>query len=703
MRFSYNWLKEYIGNKIPEPNKLAELLMFHSFEIDAVEKFGKDWVLDISVLSNRAHDCLSHIGIARECSALTNLKLKPPISNIKEDKNLKIKDLLRVEVDEPDDCPRYGAIYLKDVQVKDSPKWVQERLKACGLQAINNIVDITNYVMLELGQPLHAFDADKLGKQIVVRRASKGEIIKTLDKEKKVIALDESILVIANLQNPVAIAGIKGGEESCIDKKTKNIVVEAANFNPVLIRKASQKFKLKTDASWRFENGLDPNMIDEALVRVAGLIQKTAGGKLASGRVDFYPKKVLAKKIKLDTDYVSKLLGFSIPKAQCLRILALLGFKCQAQSLNFISVEVPTRRLDISLSEDLVEEIRRVYGYQNIPSAFPQSALIPPVRNDEFFWASSAKMIFKELGFCEAYNYSFIGDKDREIFGWPQKQLLEIENPISSLNKYLRPYLAFGLLRNAKENLKNFSEVKIFEIGNVFQNVHPVKSARGGALPEVKRFNRARAKEKRMISGVLSKKGKMGEDGFFELKGAVEELLNGLGISDVWYDNIGQTPDNSILGLWHSGKSAEVKVAGKEIGFLGEVQPRLLEELAIKERVFMFEIDFDKLVALANEETEYEPIVFHPAAFRDLAVVVPEGTKTVDILNVIYAAGDETVRDVDLFDIYSGEEIEEGKENLAFHIAYQSESKTLSSREVDEVHKRIIKALEENPEWEIRK
>ncbi|MDD4989972.1 MAG: phenylalanine--tRNA ligase subunit beta [Candidatus Pacebacteria bacterium] len=687
MKFSYNWLKEYVSGKMPEPNKLGELLMFHSFEIESIEKFGKDWVLDICILSNRAHDCLSHIGIAREVCALTGLKFNPPTggqsSKLKEDKNLKIKDLLRVEVDDPDDCPRYSAIYLKDIQVKDSPKWIQERLKACGLQAINNIVDITNYVMLEIGQPLHAFDADKLGKQIIVRRANKGEIIRTLDKEKKAVCLDESILVIADLQNPVAVAGIKGGEETSISKKTKNIVVEAANFNPVLIRKASQKLKIRTDASWRSENGLDPNMTEEALIRVAYLIQKTAGGKLASGKADFYPKKILAKKIKLSTDYVSNLLGFPILRAQCQKILALLGFKCQVQVPGFINVTVPTRRMDVSLSEDLAEEIGRVFGYQNIKSVFPQAALIPPARNDDFFWQSCAKKILKELGFYEAYNYSFVGEKEKENFNWPQKQLLEIENPGSSLNKYLRPSLAFGLLRNIRENLKNFNEVKIFEIGSVFQNING-------------------AGETKMIAGVFSKKGKTNE-GFFELKGAAEELLNGLGISDVWYDDIGQTPDNSILGLWHPGKSAEVKVGTKEIGFLGEVQPRLLEELGIKESVFMFEMDFGKLAALANEETEYEPIVFHPAVFRDLAVLVPQGTKTVEILNVIYAAGGNTLRDVDLFDIYSGEEIEEGKENLAFHIVYQSESKTLTSGEVDEAHNKIIAELEKNPEWEIRK
>jgi len=682
MKFLYNWLKEYIDGKLPDAKKLGELLMFHSFELESVEKSGKDWVLDIAVLPNRAHDCLSHIGIAREAAAILGLKLKMPLANPKEDKNLKIRDLIRAEVEEADDCCRYGAIYLKDIQVKDSPVWLKERLKALGLLPINNIVDATNYIMLETGQPLHAFDADKLGKQIFIRRAGKGEDIKTLDKDKKSFALDENISVIADLRKPVAIAGVKGGEETGIDKNTKNIVVEAANFNPILIRKTSQKLKLKTDASWRFENGIDPNLIDFSLNRIAYFLQKVAGGKLACGKVDIYPKKILPKKIKLETEYAGRLLGFEISKAQCVKILSSLGFICNDAGPKHILVECPTRRIDVALQEDLVEEIGRIVGYRNIQSVFPRVAIIPPKRNDEFFWQDSAKKVMKELGFCEAYNYSFIGEKEKDSFKWPQKNLFEIENPISSLNKFLRPSLSFGLLGNIKDNLKNFNEVKMFEIGSIFQ--------------------KQKIKEKKMIAGVFAKKGKNNE-GFFELKGVVDQLLNDLGIMDIWYDNTKATPNNSITNLWQESHMAEIKTTGKELGFLGEVSFKLLETLGIKERVFMFELDFEKVAKLANEESEYEPIVFHPSVFRDLAVVVPKGTKTADVLNIIQAVGGKIVKDVDLFDVYAGVEISEGKENLAFHIIYQDENKTLNSKEVDETHKKIIDELEKNPEWEIRR
>lgn len=681
MKFSYNWIKDYIDGKLPEPKKLGDVLMLHSFEVESVEKFSKDWVLDIDVLPNRAHDCLSHIGIAREICAILGLKLKMPLVNPKEDKNLKIKDVLRAEVDETEDCPRYGAIYLQDIQVKDSPAWLKEKLQICGLQPINNVVDATNFVMLETGQPLHSFDAAKIGKQIFIRRAGKGEDIKTLDKDKKPYILDESILVIADLRKPIAIAGIKGGEETGIGKETKNIAVEAANFNPVLIRKASQKLKIRTDASCRFENQPDPNLIDFALSRVAFILQKVAGGKLALGKVDVYPKKVLPKKIKLEINYPSRLLGFEVSKAQSVKILTSLGFVCRDSGPKHILVECPTRRLDVNSQEDLVEEIGRIFGYGNIQSVFPKATIVPPPRNDAFFWQNCAQAVLKELDFCEAYNYSFIGEKEKELLNWPLRNLWEIANPISSLNKFLRPSLVFGLLNNIKENLKNFEEVKIFEIGSIFQN--------------------KTIKEKTALAGVFAKKGK-NNDGFFELKGVLEELLNGMGIMDIWFDDIKATPNNSIDSLWQEYRSAEIKVGGKEVGFLGEISSQVLENLGIKERVFMFDLDFNKVTKLANEQTEYEPIVFHPSAFRDLAVVVPLGTKVADVLNIINSVGGKIVKDVDLFDTYTGIELGEEKENLAFHIIYQDENKTLTAKEIDDEHKKIIEALEKNPEWEIR-
>ena len=704
MIFSYNWLKDYLKGKVPEPKKLAEVLTLHSFEVESVEKKGKDWVLDIDVLSNRAHDCFSHIGVAREVSVLTTNKFQRaaggwrPNFKFQEDKKIKAKDVIKVEVKDKKDCPRYAAKVILGVKVASSPKWLQERLEVCGLQSINNIVDIANYVMLETGQPIHAFDLDKVKKRIIVRGAKKGEKIKALDE--KTYQLDKDILVIADEEGAIGIAGIKGGQSTAIDSKTKNIIIEAANFDQRIIRRGSQKLKLRTDASWRFENGIDPNLIDFTQERVVSLIQKISGGIIAQGMIDFYPRKVFPKKIKLDLDYVNKLLGIKIPREKIKKILRDLGFKLQAspgrllaqpagQAGSKFQVEVPTRRLDISIQEDLIEEIGRIFGYQNISSVFPQTILIPPERNDEILWIRNCRDILKERGFSEIYNYSFISDKDKENFGWKNGELLEVQNPMSLFNKYLRPSLVPNLLKNIKENLKNFDEIKIFELGKIFKKVKSQKL-------------KVKSLEKKMLSGVLTRK-RIGDEGFYELKGILDFLLNRLGISNIWYDDYKPTPEESKISLWYPQKCAEIKTNSQEIGFLGQIHPGITENIRIKENIFVFELDFEKLINLVSEEREYQPISFQPVAIRDLAVLVPQGTKVVEVLNEINRVGGKLVRDVDLFDIYSGEEIARGKENFAFHIIYQAEDRTLSSKEIDKIHQKIIKALEKNPSWEVRK
>ena len=674
MIFSYNWLKDYIKGKLPQPKKLAELLTAHSFEVSEVKKVGSDWILDIGVLSNRAPDCFSHIGIAREISAITEKKYTGATRAIQEAKNFKTKDFVSVEVKDYEACPRYTARVVTDVKVGPSPKWIKERLKVCGLQPINNIVDIANYVMLETGQPLHAFDGEKLeDKKIIVRFAKKNEQIITLDNQK--FDLDPDILVIADAKNPIAIAGIKGGKESGINKETKIVVLESANFDPRIIRQGSKKLNLKTDASLRFEHGIDPNLTEIAINRAAYLIQEVAGGKITRGLIDFYPRKVLAKRIRLDLDYLESLLGVKIPPKEVRKILERLGFKIENWKLKILNVVVPTFRLDISLPEDLIEEIGRIYGYQKIPAIFPTASLIPPQRNFEIFWEDLVKNVLKEAGFIEVYNYSFFGEKEVKTFQYEKKNLVEIENPVSLEQKYLRASLIPNLLKNLQKNQKHFEEIRIFELGKIFQ-------------PQT---------EKRMLSGLMA-----GEV-FYQLKGVVDLLLNKLGISNNWYDEYRPSPEDSKLAIWHPQKCAEVKVDHQEIGFLGEISPSILDDFKIKRKVVVFDLDFEKLQKLASEETLYQPVSRYPAAIRDLAVLVPRGVKVAEVLNIINTAGGPLVRDVDLFDMYEGEELPFGKKNLAFHIIYQAEDRTLSSEEIEEIHQKIIKALEEDPEWQVRK
>jgi len=704
MLFSYNWLQSFFKKKLPKPEKLAEILALHSFEVEEVKRVRKDWALDIDVLPNRAPDCFSHLGITREISAILNYKLGIGEWKLTEDKNLKAKDFVSVEVKPRQACPRYTARVITDVKVGPSPKWIRDRLEVCGLRPINNVVDIANYVMLETGQPLHAFDGEKLeGQKIIIRFAKEREKIVTLDEEK--YDLDEDILVIADEKSPVAIAGIKGGKLPEIDNKTKIVVLESANFNPKVIRKGSKTIDLKTDASWRFEHGIDPNLTEIGINRAAFLIQKIAKGNVAKGLIDFYPKKVLPKRIRLDFDYVKSLLGREIPKKEIINILKRLDFKITGVRPLQIEVEVPTFRLDISIPEDLIEEIGRIYGYQRIKATFPTVSLIPPKRNLDIFWENVIKNILKEAGLTEVYNYSFVSPEQFSIFNsqfskvvdelrsssrFANARVIEVENPISEEQKYLRPSLIPNLLKNVQKNQKNFREIRIFELGKIFQ---------------------APRTEKRMLTGLIT------GDAFYQMKGVIDSLLQKIGISNIWYDEFEATPEDSNppatlpskgrapskISIWHPKICAEIKVDHEEIGFLGEISQKILGDLEIEGKVVVFDIDFEKLQRLSSEETIYQPISRYPAAVRDIAVLVPLEIRVEEVLNKIETAAGILVRDVDLFDIYEGEELPEGKKNLAFHIIYQAKDRTLSSKEIDEIQDKIIKALEEELEWEVRK
>jgi phenylalanyl-tRNA synthetase beta chain len=697
MLFSYNWLQSFFKDKLPAPKKLAQLLTLHSFEVEDVKKVGKpacrsgrDWVFDIDVTPNRAADCFSHLGISRECSAFTKLKIKsvprrePKVLlrgsklKVKEDNKNNIKDFVQVEIKNAKDCPRYTGRVITGVKVKASPKYIQERLKSCGLDPINNIVDAANYVMLELGQPLHAFDFDKIAlpvsketKRIIIRRAKIGEKIEALDD--KIYKLDEDILVIADSEKPLAIAGIKGGKSTAIDKKTKNVFLESANFNPILIRKTSKKLGLKTDASFRFEHGMDPNMTETAIDQLAELVQKTAGGRIAKDRADIYAEKVLSRKIKLNLAQVEDLLGVKISKNEVIKILKSLGFGIDSK----FQVKVPTWRPDITQSEDLTEEIGRIYGYEKLKSVFPIMALIPSQRNDELVWQERAKNILKAAGFFEVYNYSFISKRTGDYL---DKGLVELENPFSEQFYYLRPNLLINLLDNIRHNskyLQKKKELKIFELGKVFKK-------RGKGI-----------EEKKMLAGMLTRS----KEDFYILKGVLDGLLQGLGISDKFYDDY----QASRQIFWNPKKSAEIKISGQEVGFLGELSSKVLSKLGVKESVTAFEIDFDKLVKLCSEEQQYQAVSKFPSAVRDIAVLVPLQVKMADVLNKINIAGGELIQDVDLFDIYEGQELPEGKKNFAFHIIFQAKDRTLNGKEIENVFKKIIKALEKELDWEIRR
>lgn len=679
MKFSFNILQSFFEKKLPKPFKIAEILTLRVFEVKEIEKIDNDFVLDIDILPNRG-DCLSHLGIAREVAAILNLKIKLPEIKIKEEtkKDIRAQDMIALKIQDTELCRRYTARILENIKIGPSPSWLVKRLKTCGLKSINNVVDVTNYVMLEIGQPLHVFDFDKIEgekkdkKEIRVRLAKKGESFLSLDNEK--IELDKEILVIADKKEPLAIAGIKGGKKAEVDNNTQRILIESANFASFCIRSGSKKIDLKTDASLRFEYGIDPNLTEYAVNRASFLIQKLAKGKIISGLVDFYPKKIFPQKNKLYFENINKILGILIPEQKIISVLKKLDFKIINYNKNFLTLEIPTFRQDIVLPEDLIEEIVRILGYEKILPVLPVTVLIPVQKNLDLFWETRAKETLKEVGMTEVYNYSFIGEKEKEIF--KIKALLEIENPVSSEYRYLRPSLIPNLLKNIEKNQNFFKEIKIFELGKIFT-----------FFPK---------KEKKMLTAALT-----GER-FFELKGIVDLLLERMGIAGAWYDEFKPTPEESEMLIWHPKKCAEIKVGQEEIGFLGEISTEIALALKLKEKICVVDINFEKLAKLASEEVFYEPPSPFPPVIRDLAVLVPSETKIDNVLNTIEIAGGELLIDVELFDIYEKEDFVEGQKSLTFRLIFQAKDRVLNSSEIQQLQNKIIKAIEDQG-WNLRK
>ncbi len=659
MIFSYNWINEYLKTDLLDVKKLVNELTNHSFEVDEYKKIKNDWAIDIDVLPNRSHDCFSHIGIARECGALFDKKLVVPGINYK-----KKQKKLNLEIKIRTGTQRYYMVIIDNVEVKDSPKWIQDRLITCGLKPINNIVDITNYVMLGTGQPIHAFDLDEIQGDVIVRKAKKGETFKSLDNKK--YNLSENDLVVADNKKILALAGIKGGMESGVDKKTKTIGIELANFDSKIIRQTSKRLKLRTDASWRFENKIDPNLIDFASDRVADLIIKESNGIALTKKLDFYPQKIKPKKVNLNINKLNNIIGEKIELKKIKKILLSLDFKIKEKNNNEVEVEIPTRRLDISIEEDLIEEIGRIRGYNKIKPILPISSIYPSKINKKYFWIKKIKDILKELQFNEIYTYSFIAQKDLEVIN---QEVVELENPMSNLNRYLRPNILINLLKITTNNIKYFDSFNIFEIGKVFNK---------------------KKKEHNSLTLLKYNKGN-----FFNLKGDIETILDKINIKKYQFNQI---KENS--NLWDKNQVSSINIKDKDIGTMGKINPAILDKFNLNKNVFALEIDLDKITKESSEENFYEPISNHPTAIRDLSAIVPKETKAVDILNVINRVGGKLVKDIDIFDIY--ENLKDNKKSLSFHIKFQSQEKTLSTEEVNKLINKIIKALEKEG-WKIRK
>ena len=643
-----------------------------------------DVVFELEITPNRP-DCLSLIGVAREIRAETGNPLKLPTVDPQEN-GINLQDLTSVTIDAPDLCPRYAARVIQGVKVTESPAWLQQRLESVGIGVINNIVDVTNFVLMEYGQPLHAFDYHKLAEnRIVVRRARDDEQITTIDEVERELTSDT--LVIADAEKPVALAGIMGGYNSEITETTCDVLLESAYFNPLSIRATAKALGISTEASYRFERGADPGAVLAALDRAAQLIAELTGGTICDGIVDVYPGQQPLTEIQLRPERVNFVLGTTIETAEMVQILDRLGFDVDATGKVY-QVVVPTFRSDVTREIDLIEEIARVYGYDNIPTTLPKGDIPVPAPTPKTEARRRIKHFLLAAGMMEAVNYSFCDpncfDKIRLNADDPLRNTLQLRNPLSPEMSVLRTTLTPGLLENAQHNRNHqIDTIALFEIGGVF--VHDGKE-----------------KEPERVTGVLA--GQIGEGvysdpyrhpDFFDIKGLVEGMLEVCGVVD-W------TLQKTDAPTFHPGRNAEVLLGNRRIGVFGEVHPEVLENYDLPYKAYLFEFDLEGLADAATFAKRFEPISIYPKVARDLAIVVDKETLSDMPTELIYTTGGDSVDSVRLFDVYEGEQVPEGKKSLAYTITYHSATETLTDKAVNTLHDEVVKCLNRELGAELR-
>lgn len=632
-------------------------------------------IFEIKVLPDRAHDAMSHVGVAREIAVLSGKKpecdferLKMPIKKTRK---------LKVEIRDKKLCLRYIGAVMEGVKIKESSSWMKARLKTSEINSINNIVDATNYIMLELGQPLHAFDFDKLkSRKILVRRAKNGEEINLLDKGTNKLTGDD--LLITDGGAPVALAGIKGGRTAEIDSNTKNIVLEAASFEAVNIRRTAKRLGIRTESSDRYEKEIDPNLCEKAIARVIEILEHTTEAKL-EGIVDVYPKKIEPWKIKLNFNYVDDLLGEKVPFKEAIKILSLLGIKTKARKSNKAECTVPTFRVDLKTQEDLIEEIGRIWGYEKIKSCpMVESVAAVPI-NSRLNFERRIRENMPGLGFDEIYNYSFYSKRDADFCELSGIKHFELASPMNPKQELVRASLIPNILKNVQGNMKYFESFNIFEIGRTYYSEN------------------GKIKEKRMlIMAEVLEKDKNAET-FLAIKGSTEGFFGFIGIDEnlVSMKEI-QSP---IEKFWHPARLAEIKIDNVSVGMTGEISPLVLAKYKITKRVAMSQFDLEKLYSVSQKEIIYRPIRRFPAITRDISMITGADNTVAKITDFIRKSGGNLVLKVKMFDVFQ----KSGRTSLAFHIEFGADDRTLENDKVDALMEKIISGLEKKLKVEVRK
>jgi phenylalanyl-tRNA synthetase beta chain len=632
-------------------------------------------ILDIDVTPNRA-DCLSVMGLAREVAAITGHPFRMPDLAYEEGSKT-VESYASVQIKDPELCPRYCASIIDGITIKPSPQWMQDRLAACGARPINNIVDVTNYVMLEFGQPLHAFDHREIrGQQIIVRRAAEGEVMYTLDEVERKLSGD--ILLIADAERAVAVAGIMGGLSSEVRDSTTTILLESANFSQAAIHRGSQQLKLNSEASVRFEKGLNPELAMMAVRRATQLMSQLGGGKVASGIIDVYPGKKERKPIPVSQAEVKRILGMDIDEGKIRKSLESLGLHCKKGGKGTVLVDVPWWRNDINIPVDLVEEVARATGYENIPesvlsSPLPTGESIPIVA-----FRRNLQDIMVGCGFQEIITYPLTSlevlGRLSSVSGVQAAEPLKMANAMSRELEYLRTSLRAGVLNTMSRNQRNReNNIRLFEIAKVF-----LPQSEG--LPEENEILCG------LVDSVVSDNYWQHEPvpvDFYFVKGIVETILTRLGIETEYI------PGNDVT--FNPAKCADVMAGSLRIGVIGEIHPAVLRQFDVTEPAFLFELDVDKLLGLSLKPLVYKAVSRYPGITRDIAVLLDAGVDYQKIVEIVRSFN--LVSDLQLFDLYVGEQVPAGKKSVAFRLTYQASDRTLKDEEVDKVQKHILERL----------
>ncbi|MEJ2077532.1 MAG: phenylalanine--tRNA ligase subunit beta [Acidobacteriota bacterium] len=682
MRISLNWLRKFVDIDILgiDPDEVARSLTMVGLAVELVEAVGRDTVLDLDITTNRP-DCLNHLGVARELAARYRLKLRKPVTlPPPTDPGAAGRFPASIEIEAPADCPRYAGRVLTDVEIAESPDWLKGQLEAVGQRPINNVVDITNFILFELGQPLHAFDYQRLAEpRIVVRHARSGEGIRTLDGV--VRTLDDTMLAICDAVEPVAVAGVMGGEESEISVDTRTILLESAFFNPASIRRTSKSLDLSTEASFRFERGADPEMPVQALNRACQMLQDIAGAKCATEVMDIYPGAFERRRLVLRHKRLVQVLGVDVDLADARDILQTLEFEPEPEGDTALSVNAPSFRSDIGVEDDLVEEVARHFGYDRIPSSYPRpfrAGLDSPTARHEQLIVDG----MVQAGFSQAVNFSFSNVEREGMLLGKLPQGVRLANPLNDLETHLRTSLLSGLLDSVRRNL-NFGvdDVRLFEMGTTY---HPDTTAENGSTTEKPGLGFAALG--RFYDPFWNVQGE--ELRFFHLKGLLDGVFAKLGF-DFEYE-----PVDDVAFL-HPGIAAAIMIEGRRVGLLGALHPRLQEEYKFSNRVFYGELDLEPIYSKPVPEPTFVSPGRFPSVARDISFILDKTVPYGRIVSLVQALKVSELRTFRLIDLYHGQSLPQDKISLTVRLTFEAPDRTLTQAEVAERCDVVVGSLKE--------